>query len=357
MAINPEPATLYEQFSLEKTVDYIQSIQRNSGLIPWYEGGTADPWDHVESAMGLSTGGRYDQAENAYEWLAQNQLGDGSWWAAYDQEGGSADRTKESHRTAYVATGVWHHYLITGDDQFLRDMWNTVRNAIEFALSLQTKHGEIEWAIDEEGKVDHDALLTGCSSIYKSLECAINIALTIDKDYDGWAFARKRLGRTIRNKQCRFDRTWKSTDRYSMNWFYPILCGVYDGVPAQLRISQFWNKFVEPQLGCRCVSDEPWVTVAETSELILALEATGNHNDARTLYQWLHQWRDSDGGYWTGYQIEEDTIWPEEKPTWTAAAVILAGDALTDSTPASKLFTPYSMLSSATSMAENYQHE
>jgi hypothetical protein len=116
-------------------------------------------------------------------------------------------------------------------------------------------------------------------------------------------------------------------------------------------MSRQWNEFVETGLGCRCVSDEPWITIAETSELILALEATGNHESATRLYQWLHQWKDDDGGYWTGYQLEEDKLWPKEKPTWTAAAVLLAGDAISDTTPASKLFSPYSMLTSASAMA------
>lgn len=354
MAVDPQPVPVREQFAPRETVDYIEEVQLSSGLIPWYEGGTADPWDHVESAMGLSIGGRFDAARRAYEWMATNQLADGSWWAAYDTNGRPADRTRETHRTAYVATGVWHHYLITGNENFLESMWPTVKRAVTFAVTHQTKYGEINWAIDESGTVDEDALLTGCSSIYKSLECALNIARTLDRDWDGWAFARKRLGRTIRNRHGRFDRTWKSKDRYSMNWFYPVLCGIYRGVPAQLRMSHRWDTFVEPGLGARCVSDEPWVTVAETSELILALEATGNHQEATRLFGWLHQWRDGDGGYWTGYQMEDDCLWPEEKPTWTAAAVLLAGDALSDTTPASKLFSPYSMLSSATELAGDF---
>jgi hypothetical protein len=357
MAVETAPIKLYDQFSLENTVDYIDSVQLDSGLIPWYEGGTADPWDHVESAMGLSIGGRFESARKAYLWMAENQLADGSWWSGYDTDGHPVDRIRESHRSAYVATGVWHHYLITGNENFLRTMWPTVRRALDFALGLQTKHGEVEWAINEDGKIDHDALLTGSCSIYKSLECGLHIARTINRDWDGWAFARKRLGRAIRNQKDRFDRTWESKDRYSMNWFYPVLSGVYTGVPAQLRMSEYWNDFVESGLGCRCVSDEPWVTVAETSELILALEATGNHQEATTLYSWLHQWKDDDGGYWTGYQMDEDVLWPEEKPTWTAAAVLLAGDAISDTTPASKLFSPYSMLTAASSMANTVNNE
>ena len=65
------------------TVDYIRQVQLPSGAIPWFEDGYCDPWDHVESAMGLSIGGDFSNAERAYFWLAEKQLDDGSWWAAY----------------------------------------------------------------------------------------------------------------------------------------------------------------------------------------------------------------------------------------------------------------------------------
>ena len=38
--------------------------------------------------------------------------------------------------------------------------------------------------------------------------------------------------------------------------------------------------------------------------------------------------RDADGGYWTGYVYPDDVNWPAEHTTYTAAAVILAADAL-----------------------------
>ncbi|MEC8112742.1 MAG: prenyltransferase, partial [Pseudomonadota bacterium] len=43
-------------------------------------------------------------------------------------------------------------------------------------------------------------------------------------------------------------------------------------------------------------------------------------------------------GWWTGYQFAERVLWPLEKPTWTAGAVLLAADALTAHTGASQLF-------------------
>lgn len=330
---------LFPEEFFRPTVEFILSCQRPDGSIPWFDDGQLDPWDHVEAAMGLSIGGEFDAAERAYRWLAERQLADGSWWAGYRSSDPDQERRRESNFVAYIATGVWHHYLISRDDDFLHAMWPAVRRAIDFVLKLQTPHGDIHWAVDADGVAREDALVTGCSSIFKSLECAHNIAVTVGEPRHGWLAARERLGEALRNKPERFDRTWESKARYSMDWFYPILAGVLSRSQARERLKARWNEFVEPGLGCRCVADQPWVTVAESCELTLALLAAGDHARAVTLYSWLHQWRAKDGAYWTGYQFVEDLLWPDEKPTWTAGAILLAADALTEHTAAHDLFT------------------
>ncbi len=42
--------------------------------------------------------------------------------------------------------------------------------------------------------------------------------------------------------------------------------------------------------------------------------------------------REDDGRYWTGYVYPDEVNWPAEHSTYTAAAVILAADALADAT-------------------------
>ena len=217
-------------------------------------------------------------------------------------------------------------------------MFPMVERAINCVLRYQTDHGEIAWAYDADGKARDDALVTGCSSIYKSLECAVNLASLLDEDSTRWQRAYCRLGLALRHKPNRFDRSWESKARYSMDWFYPILAGVYEGAEAKARIHQRWDTFVRPGMGCVCVSDEPWVTVAESCELTMALIAAGERSRAVSLYSWLHQWADSDGAYWTGYQYQLEEFWPIEKTSWTSAAVLLAADALTEHTGACKLF-------------------
>ena len=339
----------------QDTVDYIANTQTSDGAIPWFEGGLMDPWDHIESAMGLTVGGRYDEAKQAYYWLRDHQLPNGSWLASY-RAGKVEDGTRaESNFVAYIATGVWHYYLVTQDRNFLEGIWPVVKRAIDFVLCLQGPQGEIYWAEDTTKGIQQDSLITGCSSIYKSFECALNIATTLDMQVPHWALARTRLGNALRQHPECFDRTWDSKSRFAMDWFYPVLTSVVSGPRAQQHLKSRWDDFVVDGLGSRCVDDEPWITVAESCELVMALLAAGEYQRAVQLFSWLHEFRDTDGAYWTGYVFRDDTLWPLEKPTWTAAAILLAADALSNVTPAAHLFRQEStVLASQDTQRANY---
>lgn len=319
------------------TVDFIARTQEASGAIPWFTDGELDPWNHVEAAMGLALGGRLEEAAAAYAWLQRHQLEDGGWFAGYCKGRPTTERV-ESNFVAYVATGVWHYYLNSRDEQCARELWPMVRRALDFVLRMQGPAGEIYWALDEEGKLFRDALLTGCCSIYKSLGCGIQLAGLLGLPAPEWAAAQRRLGEAILQHPEVFDRSWESKAAYAMDWYYPVLCGLLPPARAKVRLNRDWQRFVVEDLGCRCVDHDPWITTAESSELTLALLATGDRRRAERLFSRLQQYRDADGGYWTGYVFPDDAFWPEEKTTWTAAAVLLAADALTRSSPAWNLF-------------------
>ncbi len=326
-----------EYFS--QTANYILGLQEDDGAIPWEAGSIVDPWDHVEAAMGLSVAGELDAARRAFRWLKNLQRQDGSWWAAY-KSGKAVDASRiETNFVAYIATGVWHHYLISKDKQFLSECWPMIEKAMTFVIAMQSPEGEIYWALDAKSGTSKDALITGCSSIYMSLKCAVNIANTLGRNCEHLLSARAGLGDALKHKPARFDRTWESKSRYSMDWFYPVLTGVYQGAEARDRLHARWEEFVEPELGCRCVADEPWITIAESCELTMALLAAGEPAKARVLFSWLHAFRLDDGSWWTGYVFTDKVLWPDERPTWTAGAVLLAADALTSHTAAAKLFT------------------
>lgn len=324
---------------IERTTEYIVGTQQPGGGIPWFEGGIIDPWDHVESAMGLTIGGRTAEAEAAYAWLKNHQHEDGYWLAAYDGDEIADGTRAETNFVAYVATGVWHHYMATGKREFLREMWPVVTDALDFVLSLQAKTGEIYWALDTRTGINKDALVTGCSSIYRSLDCGIAIAQALDEPHAHWQRARARLGETLTQRPERFDRTWESKARYSMDWFYPILSGALSPAAGRARLEARWDEFVEAGLGCRCVADQPWVTIAETCELIMACAAAGLEDEGKRLFEDLARFQAEDGSWWTGYVFTDDVMWPDERPTWTAGAILLASDTLYGLTDAATLFT------------------
>lgn len=309
--------------------------QRPDGEIPWCHDQKTDPWDHVEAAMGLSIGGYWTQARRAYEWLAEKQNTDGSWFAAY-MKGRPEDTSRDANMTAYIAVGVWHYYLISGDRLFLKQMWDSVSAAIEFALGLQSPHGEVYWAISPAGEVDRMALLTGSSSICMSIRCALAIARRLGYHKNKWEIGLRRLEEAIANKPHRFNMT---KARYSMDWYYPVLCGIFTGQKARKRIDKFWRRFVIEDQGVRCVYDHPWITIAETSELSLALSAMGNRFLAEIVFNWISDKKYTDGSYLAGFTFPDMTVWPEDKLTWTNAVVLMAADALYDLTPASRLFS------------------
>ncbi|MGH7903984.1 MAG: prenyltransferase, partial [Candidatus Dormibacteraceae bacterium] len=145
---------------------------------------------------------------------------------------------------------------------------------------------------------------------------------------------RARLGQAIRRRPDAF----LSKDRYSMDWYYPVLGGALSGAAAEERIGARWDEFVVEGAGVRCVADRPWVTAAETCELVLALDAVGWDEEARRLFRWVQRLRGEDGGYWTGVTFPEAELWPPERPAWTSGAVLLAADALCGTSLTSGLF-------------------
>ena len=181
--------TLRSQECFSIDVDAISRLivntQKDSGEIPWSIGDKTDPWDMVEAAMGLSIGGFFQEARKAFTWLAGMQLPDGSWYAAY-KNGVAEDETRDTNMSSYIAVGLYHYYLTTSDKAFLDQMWPTLEKAITFTLSLQAASGVIYWAISPEDEVDPMALLTGSSSIYMSLKCALAIAALMGIDKPAW---------------------------------------------------------------------------------------------------------------------------------------------------------------------------
>ena len=71
---------------------------------------------------------------------------------------------------------------------------------------------------------------------------------------------------------------------------------------------------------------------------MLALDTLGDRDRALRLLRDMQHLRCADGAYWTGYVYADEVVWPRQKTTYTAAAVVLAVDALSHTTTGSDIF-------------------
>jgi MMP endo-(1,4)-3-O-methyl-alpha-D-mannosidase len=314
------------------TARAIASVQLPDGCIPWEDRRHADPWNHVEAAMALDVAGLHEPAARAYRWLARHQRSDGSWAAGHQD--GLEEPFTDANFCAYAATGIWHHFLASGDCDFLQRAWPVLEAAVECVLTLQQPGGEVWWARDASGRPWPGALVSSCASICKSLECAAAVATVMGRSRRAWRQARRAVQAALRQRPQAFE----DKTRWAMDWYYPVLGGAIRGADADARLADRWSTFVVDGLGVRCVADRPWVTVAESCELVLSLDAVGHRTEARRIFSWLAPLRCPDGHYWTGITFPEAEVWPEERPTWTSASVLLAADALAGRSRTAGLF-------------------
>ena len=329
-------APVISEAQVRQTAASIAAMQERSGAIPWTVGGHTDVWNHVEAAMALLVGGEVEAAERAYEWVRATQREDGSWPLKV-VAGEVEDASGETNMSAYLAVGVWHHWLVRRDEGFVRSMWPSVRRGLDWVVGMQLPFGGIAWSQEWHGgrpaKVNEEALLAGSSSIHQSLRAGVALTELVDEPQPEWELAGGRLGHALRAHRDLF----LDKSEYSMDWYYPVLGGAVRGDAARALLEERWETFVVPGLGIRCVAPDPWVTGAETCELVMALDAIGDRQRALRLFAEVQHLRDEGGRYWTGYVYPDDVNWPVEHTTYTAAAVVLASDALAQLTSGSDI--------------------
>jgi len=307
---------------VSQTVDSIVAAQQPCGALPWADG-HSDPWDHVESAMALVLGARLDQARAAYGWLRATQGADGGWATSYDATI-VRDATVDTNQCAYVAVGVWQWWLERRDRSLVEELWPMVARALDLVVGMQLPGGQISWSRDPAGACSPDALLTGSASTYQALRCGVALAELVGEPRPEWEVAAGLLQHAVAHHPEAF----LDKSRFSMDWYYPVLGGAVRGEAGRELLASRWEEFAVAGKGVRCVADRPWVTGAETAELALALLTVGDAGGARQLLAEVQHLRHDDGSYWTGLVYDEGVNWPVERSPWTAAAVLLADDAL-----------------------------
>ena len=333
------------------TAASIVRMQEPSGAVPWTTGEHVDIWNHVEAAMAMLVGGQVEAAERAYAFVPTLQRDDGSWPMKI-VAGEVEDGRGEANMSSYFAVGLWHHWLVRRDLDFVRRYWPSVRAGLDWVVSLQQPFGGMswcqEWVDGRPGEPDEGALLAGSSSIYQSLRAGVALADLLDDPQPEWELAGGRLGHALREHRDLF--LDKST--FSMDWYYPVLGGAVRGQAGLDLIATRWNDFVVPGLGIHCVDTNPWVTGAETCELVMALDALGDQRRALQLLADMQHLRSDDGRYRTGWVYGDDVFWPAEWTTYTAAAVVLAVDALGETHGHA---TPSSGIMRGTSLAPHFR--
>ncbi len=316
-----------------ETAAAIAQVQQPDGGIPWAVGEHIDAWNHVEGAMALMLGGEVEAARSAYEWCRAMQRHDGSWpMKVIGTE--VEDASGDTNMSAYLAVGIWHHWLLTGDRAHVDSYWPVVRAGLDYVVGMQLPYGGIAWSQEAGGAINRDALLAGSASIYHSLRAGLALADLVADPQPAWELAGGRLRHALEVHRDLF----LDKSSFSMDWYYPVLGGPLRGRAALDLLESRWSDFVEPGLGIRCVDANPWVTGAETCELAMALDNVCDRRRAVTLFTDMQHTRHGSGLYWTGYVFTDEVFWPHEQTTYTSAAVILACDALSRSTPGSGVF-------------------
>lgn len=326
---------------------HLARLQLPFGMIPWFPGGHCDPWNHVESAMALDVAGLHDEALAAYRWLVDTQLASGAWHNYYTSDGDIEEAKLDTNVCAYIATGAWHHWLCTRSRSNAEQLWPAVERALNFVLAHRRDDGLALWAVEaDETRTWDYALLTGSSSIAHALQCGARLGAALGHRRPRWIHAADQMMSAIVERPDAFE----PKERWAMDWYYPALTGALGVSAGKARLADGWSTFVMDGLGVRCVSDEPWVTASETAECAIAFATIGDYDTASDLLRWTRSHRRDDGSYWTGIVYEtsghrpdpRSVVFPfDEHTSYTAAAIILAADAITGASPASAIFTPH----------------
>jgi len=327
-------AALPDDSDADLTAEAIARCQLANGFITWFREGHGDPWNHVEAAMALDAMGCGEDAVRAYDWCVDQQRADGSFFAFYGPDGFVEQQHVDNNATAYVATGVLHHVLSTGDLDEAHRLWPTVERAIGFVLGHQVPTGAVTWSVDANGKPGGFALVASSSAIAISLGAAARLADLVGV---GGGRYRSALDRLI-GALSRGGELFEPKDEFAMDWYYPVLAGVFPNDEAARRMTAGAERFLTAD-GVLCRSDRRWVTTAETAECAMALSRVNRHDEARAVLDTTIDKRCDDGSYLTGLVYPERSQFPPgEVTSYSAAAVLLAEDLLRGGTATSALF-------------------
>jgi hypothetical protein len=295
----------------EPSKNWIISNQSSSGAIFWDEKGKCDPWDHCECLIALAIYEEWEHFWRGVNWFFTNLNEDGLIYAEFQNEKPSKLHY-ESHHAPYIIMPLIQASLIDEEQDYNKILTNEqllkLENIFEVLDDFKDEDGYFYWAKDSNGYSDN-SLITASMSIFLSL-------MAKDKSVPKF---------NIEMWQKKFNRDGVDRSRFSMDFYYPFLAGIKNNKKEFLDLLD--NYYVKG-LGVKCVAEEPWVTIAESSECVISALIHDNENIAKQIFNDIQQFQNKDGIFPTGYQYNMEIFWPEENSTWTNAAVIIAAHAL-----------------------------
>ena len=258
--------------------------------------------------MALDLGGRRAEAERAYEWLVDLQRADGSWHQYYiagDDGSTQVEQDKlDANVCAYVAAGVWHHWLLT-DDRGLR-RGDVARRRAGHRLRARPADAP-----------RRDPL--GPPRRRHPVELRPAHRLVVDLPQPALRHRHRRAARPRAARLGALGRPAgprRSADvpdafapkhRWAMDWYYPVLGGVVLGdAGASASTSAATRSSWRARASAAC----PTALGHRGRDLRVRPGPPRRRRPPRrptTLFGWAQQFRhDEDGRYWTG------TVFPDE---------------------------------------------
>ena len=151
------------------------------------------------------------------------------------------------------------------------------------------------------------------------------LAKLADDPQPDWELAADRLADLVAARPEAF----ADKSRFAMDWYYPVLGGAVRGADAARRLAAGWDKVRGAGAGCPV---RQRASVGDGRGDLRAGAGPGRVRDARARRPRCspppQHLRHPDGSYWTGWQYANQAHFPAERSSWTAAAVVLAADAL-----------------------------
>ena len=178
--------------------------------------------------------GLVTEADGGLPLAGRRQLPDGSWFNYYRGDG-VKDPRLDTNVCAYLAAGAWHHHLITGDVEFLGELWPTHRGR----RSTSSCAGSSPTA-RSCGRSTRPAgprpmrSSPGRRRSTTRLRCAVAVAECLAKDRPDWELAAGRLGHAVAHHPGAF----APKVEFAMDWYYPMLSGALEGEAGRRRASR-----------------------------------------------------------------------------------------------------------------------